>query len=561
MSDDTMTDLVKRDAMVLEDGETIRLWDEGTASFLKCEVLHRKLSKKAKSSGHARSWKYKLRMKHNGDVVSTRLVHVKKNKYKMRESKRRGETNAMDSTSCSSSSSSMLPRTALSPTKMVMPMSGNKAKARAIMEGIDVSRICAPMVGGSELAFRLLTRRYGCSLAYTPMISSSRFPLEKEYRDQEFQTTPEDRPLVAHFSANDPQQLLQSALMVQDKCDAIDLNLGCPQRIAHAGHFGSYLLDPEDRPLVLSIVKTVSESVSIPVFVKIRLLNTVPETIELVNQLAEAGASLVCIHGRYRVNLVGRTGAGARDGAAHLDQIAEVRKAVSPNVALISNGNVRAYEDLAANQAFTGTQGVMSAEGLLDNPAIFLPPERQPRRTQLALEYLDLATQYPVKMKSVIFHVRRICRDEFTSFQLMEECVQAATLEQVRAVVTQAQQYERDGYTFDPTKEARAKAALAKRKHEEGKRKRFEERMVRKAKREGKDPEYFLQQGAACPSVEELAALRGMPKESAFALWKDKHSQHCFEYHLGENKCTRDRTCAFLHADASYVANEAEVFG
>ena len=130
------------------------------------------------------------------------------------------------------------------------------------------------------------------------MISSSRFPLEKEYRDQEFQTTPEDRPLVAHFSANDPQQLLQSALMVQDKCDAIDLNLGCPQRIAHAGHFGSYLLDPEDRPLVLSIVKTVSESVSIPVFVKIRLLNTVPETIELVSQLAEAGASLVCIHGR-----------------------------------------------------------------------------------------------------------------------------------------------------------------------------------------------------------------------------------------------------------------------
>jgi hypothetical protein len=187
MSDDTMTDLVKLDAMVLEDGETIRLWDEETASFLKCEVLHRKLSKKAKSSGHARSWKYKLRMKHNGDVVSTRLVHVKKNKYKMRESKRRGETNATDSTSCSSSSSSMLPKTTLSPTKMVMPMSGNKAKARAIMEGIDVSRICAPMVGGSELAFRLLTRRYGCSLAYTPMISSSRFPLEKEYRDQEFQ--------------------------------------------------------------------------------------------------------------------------------------------------------------------------------------------------------------------------------------------------------------------------------------------------------------------------------------------------------------------------------------
>ena len=56
-------------------------------------------------------------------------------------------------------------------------------------------------------------------------------------------------------------------------------------------------------------------------FVKIRLLNTVEETIELVRQLHEAGAALVAVHARYRVNLVGRSGPGARDGAAHLDQV------------------------------------------------------------------------------------------------------------------------------------------------------------------------------------------------------------------------------------------------
>lgn len=543
---DGMNDPYGSGAMVLEEGEKIRLWDDEAASWTKAEVITRKLSKKKAKAGkhHTRSWKYKLQMKHSGDIVSTRLVHVKKNKYRRLESKE-GGGNIKSS----------------SPTTMIMPMAGNREMARTIMKEIDVSRICAPMVGGSELAFRLLTRRYGCSLAYTPMISSSRFPLEQEYRDQEFQTTPEDRPLVAHFSANDPQQLLQSALLVQNECDAIDLNLGCPQRIAHAGHFGSYLLDPVDRPLILSIVKTVSDAVSVPVFVKIRLLNSVPETIELVNQLAEAGASLVCIHGRYRVNLVGRTGAGARDGAAHLDQIAEVRRATPPELTLIANGNIRTHEDLAANQALTGTQGVMSAEGLLDNPAIFLPPAQQPRRTALALEYLELARQHPVKMKSLVFHVRRMCRDEFTSFQLMDECVNATTLEAVRAVVLQAQEYEREGYSFDPSKEARAKAALAQRKHEEGKRRRFEERMVRKAKREGKDPEHFLLQGAACPTLEELAALRALSREESFAQWKARHSQHCWEYHLGASRCGRDRTCAFLHVDASYVGNEAEVFG
>lgn len=98
-------------------------------------------------------------------------------------------------------------------------------------------------------------------------------------------------------------------------CDGdciVDLNLGCPQRIAHSGHFGSYLLDPTDRPLVLAMVKTLSSHLSIPIFVKIRLLDSVEDSVQLCRQLVEAGAGLIAIHARYRVNLVGRTGPGAR---------------------------------------------------------------------------------------------------------------------------------------------------------------------------------------------------------------------------------------------------------
>ena len=477
---------------------------------------------------------------HDGSVLKTSLIDVK---YKLRKRK----------------SKQLLPT---SLTSQIIPPSGNKIIAREKLKGVDVTRICAPMVGGSELAFRLLTRRHGATLCYTPMISSAKFPIDEKYRADEFQTTPEDRPLVAHFSANDPQQLLQSALLVQDKCDAIDLNLGCPQRIAHAGHFGSYLLDPVDRPLVLSIVKTLTDTVAVPVFVKIRLLNSVSETIELINQLRDAGASLVCIHARYRVNLVGRTGQGARDGAAHLDQVKEIRRSIPSDLLLVSNGNVREYQDLETNQSFTETQGIMSAEGLLDNPAIFAPPDQQPPRISLALEYLELVKKHPVKLKSVIFHVRRICKEAFASFQLMEECVESKSVDEVKKVVLLAQQYEKDGYTFDPQKEKKAKAALAQRKHEEGKRKRFEERMARKAKREGKDPGHYLQIGAECPTIEKLAVLRAMSKEEAFEIWKNSHSQHCFDYHLkADGGCARDRTCAFLHADPSYVAGEAEVFG
>jgi tRNA-dihydrouridine synthase 1 len=167
----------------------------------------------------------------------------------------------------------------------------------------------------------MLCRKYGVDLAYTPMMSSERFAIDPAYREIEFQTHERDRPLVAHFSANNPDHLLAAARHIETQCDAIDLNLGCPQRIAHSGHFGSYLLGEEDRELVLRIVETLASQISIPVFVKIRLLDTPEDTLTLCTQLRDAGASLIAIHARYRVNLVGRTGPGARDGPAHLDQV------------------------------------------------------------------------------------------------------------------------------------------------------------------------------------------------------------------------------------------------
>ena len=177
----------------------------------------------------------------------------------------------------------------------------------------EYQHIVAPMVGASELAFRLLCRKYGATLSYTPMMSAGQFVKDAAaaLNDKsnpkatiansnicEFQTIPQDRPLAVHFSANDPADFANAAKLVEPYCDAVDLNLGCPQRTAYLGHFGSYLLGDDDRELVLSIVRAGSRAVKIPIFVKIRLLDTIEETVRLCRQLREAGASLIAIHAR-----------------------------------------------------------------------------------------------------------------------------------------------------------------------------------------------------------------------------------------------------------------------
>ncbi len=161
--------------------------------------------------------------------------------------------------------------------------------------------ILAPMVGYSDVPYRLICRQHGSALSHTPLMLDQAIIQLVRRGVSPVDFVQEERPVVVQLLSADPDTLAQAARLLGPLApDVLDLNLGCPvPRVVARGRGAALLREPDKiRPLVEALVG----AASCPVTAKIRLGWNQQELtyLQVARVLEEAGVAAIGVHGRTR---------------------------------------------------------------------------------------------------------------------------------------------------------------------------------------------------------------------------------------------------------------------
>ena len=90
--------------------------------------------------------------------------------------------------------------------------------------------ILAPLAGITNLAFRILCKKYGAGLVCSEMISSEAMIRDNQNTKMIMQTAKEEKPVSMQLFGFDSSSMKEAAKILEKKklCNIIDINLGCP---------------------------------------------------------------------------------------------------------------------------------------------------------------------------------------------------------------------------------------------------------------------------------------------------------------------------------------------
>lgn len=195
-------------------------------------------------------------------------------------------------------------------------------------------------------------------------------------------TCSDDKVSVLQLGTASEEYAVKAAQHMYEDYHAIDVNMGCPEKFSTQGGMGAALL--VDRERVKQVLTGLVRNIDKPVTCKIRLLEKMEDTIDLVKSIEMMGVKAIAVHGRYIPQRPRQP--------AHMSLIKQLAEIVS--IPMIANGDIFKHDDIEETKNVTGCSSVMIARGALINCSIFAPERLQKPQMEVATQYLKLCIKY-----------------------------------------------------------------------------------------------------------------------------------------------------------------------
>ena len=271
--------------------------------------------------------------------------------------------------------------------------------------------LLAPMEDVTDIAFRLMCKRFGADMVYTEFVSADALIRNVSKTQQKLNVSDEERPVAIQIYGKEVGPMVEAAQICEEAHpDVLDINFGCPVKKVAGNGAGAGML--RNIPLMLEITREVVKAVKLPVTVKTRLGWDADHRIivELAEQLQDCGIAALSIHGRTRAQMY--------TGEADWTLIRAVKQNPRMTIPIIGNGDVVTAEDCRRRFDETGVDGVMIGRGSIGRPWIFREVKHYLTTGELLPKepftwYLDILKQQVLQSverldeRRGILHIRR----------------------------------------------------------------------------------------------------------------------------------------------------------
>ncbi|KAA6340647.1 putative tRNA-dihydrouridine synthase [termite gut metagenome] len=223
----------------------------------------------------------------------------------------------------------------------------------------------APMEDVTDVAFRLMCKKFGADMVYSEFVSSDALIRSVNKTLRKLVVSDEERPVAIQIYGKEKDTMAEAARMAEEEAhpDVLDINFGCPVKKVVGKGAGAGML--QNVPKMLEITRAVVDAVHIPVTVKTRLGWDADHKIivELAEQLQDCGIAALTIHGRTRAQMY--------TGEADWTLIGEVKKNPRIHIPIIGNGDITTPQ--FAKECFEryGADAIMIGRGSIGCPWMF----------------------------------------------------------------------------------------------------------------------------------------------------------------------------------------------